>query len=123
MVVKKRFVKTIIALSVAGATALAVLPAMPASAIGSKSVTCMQDRSVNGASQSNRATTSTPGVNYCGYARTRALYQQYPGGPSAYTSWTQSTTVAISSPGNPVLGGQHSVTNPVPVYGGFPFGT
>jgi hypothetical protein len=91
---------------------------------GSDSRTCSSGRSANGSSTSTYAATTTPGLDYCGAARARALYVAYPGSPTYYSGWATNNGTAIAQPGNQVVGGQHSVNNPAPAYtGSFPFST
>lgn len=97
---------------------------IPTSSAMAETRTCAKDLSVIGSHNTTQAATSTPGVNLCGSARTRALYQTYPGSPVYYAEWVIDPNTAISNPGNTVVGGNHDVTNPAPPYASnFPFST
>lgn len=110
--------------AIVAALTIAAAVTVPASSAMADTRTCAKDFSVNGSHNTAQAATSSPGVDLCGSARVRALYQTYPGSQVYYANWIVDPNTAISNPGNTVVGGNHDVTDPAPFYASsFPFST
>ena len=105
----------------AGLIAMSMLAAGPAFA-GSTTQACRSDQNVSGTSYSSGAYSSKPSSTICGSVGVRAVYKLYTGSPTYYAAWTYGTYGANSTPGNIILGGNHTVTSPSSGYAGnFPF--